>query len=143
MRLENRCFAGRTTDSGAWRRVSRPIAGDASASRAAKAGCEGRPGGSGGPGSRGGCRLQVREACGLCELEGAQQVALAACELGALLAGAGGAGERAEVQALKLVAHVAPGVAGLVLDDPDQQQREPAEQDVRADAVFAAVMDGA
>src|SRR5436190_1235020 len=83
---------GRTTDSGAWRRVSRPIAGDASASRAAKAGCEGRPGGSGGPGSRGGCRLQVREACGLCELEGAQQVALAACELGALLAGAGGAG---------------------------------------------------
>jgi len=46
---------------------------------------------------------------------------LAGGELGALLAGAGGAGERAEVQALGLVADVAPGVAGFVFDDADQQ----------------------
>jgi hypothetical protein len=32
---------------------------------------------------------------------------------------------------------------GLGLGDPDQQQREPAEDDVRADAVFLAVADGA
>jgi hypothetical protein len=38
---------------------------------------------------------------------------------------------------------LAPGVVGLVLGDPDQQQREPAEQHVRADLVFFAVMDGA
>jgi hypothetical protein len=35
-----------------------------------------------------------------------------------------GAGERPEVHALELVAEVAPGVCGLVLGDPDQQQRE-------------------
>jgi hypothetical protein len=32
---------------------------------------------------------------------------------------------------------------GLVLGDADQQQREPAEDDVGADAVFLAVADGA
>jgi len=46
------------------------------------------------------------------------------------------------MQSLQFVADVAPGVAGLVLDDPDQQQRQPAQQDVRADVVFAAVIDG-
>ncbi len=98
-------------------------------------------GGLGGRDGRG-RRVQAGEACGFGQLEGVQDVALAGGELGALLAGAGGAGERAEVQALGLVADVAPGVAGFVLDDADQQQRQPAEQDVRADAVLAAVIDG-
>ena len=35
-----------------------------------------------------------------------------------------------------------PGLAGLAFGDADQQQREPAEQDVRADAVLEAVEDG-
>ena len=52
----------------------------------------------------------------------------------------GAAAEGALVQALELAADVAPGVCGLVLGDPDQQQRQPAQLDVGADAVFLAVM---
>jgi len=87
--------------------------------------------------------VEVQEQRRLSDVQGAEDVALAGGELGALLAGAGGSGERAEVHALELVAEVAPGVAGLVLGDPDQQQREPAEDHVRADPVFFAVADGA
>ena len=36
-----------------------------------------------------------------------------------------------------------PGLAGAGLDDPDQEQREPAEHDVGADALFEAVVDRA
>jgi len=45
------------------------------------------------------------------------------------------------VHAVELVTDVAPGVAGRVLDDPDEEEREPAELDVGADAVFAVVED--
>jgi hypothetical protein len=44
---------------------------------------------------------------------------------------------------VELVAQSAPGVAGGGLGDADEQQREPAQHDVRADAVFEAVVDGA
>ena len=64
-------------------------------------------------------------------------------EPGGVLDVAGGAGEGDEVRALELAARVAPGVAGVAFDDADRQQREPADQDVRADAVFEAVEDGA
>jgi hypothetical protein len=59
-----------------------------------------------------------------------------------LTAGAGGPGEGPEVEALELVAEVAPGVLGVGFGDPDQQQRKPAEQHVRADPVFLAVVHG-
>ena len=49
--------------------------------------------------------------------------------------------ESDQVHAVELVAHVAPGVARLVLDSADEQEREPAELDVGADAVFAIVED--
>jgi hypothetical protein len=45
------------------------------------------------------------------------------------------------VQFLKVLADAVPGAAGGGLDDPDKQQREPAEDDVGADAVFEPVMD--
>jgi len=48
-----------------------------------------------------------------------------------------------QVHPVELVAQVAPGVPGGVLDDPDQQQRQPAELDVAADPVLAVVEDGA
>ena len=41
------------------------------------------------------------------------------------------------------VAMRAPGLAGAAFGDPDEQQREPAEQDVGADAVFEPVEDRA
>src|ERR687890_1391569 len=60
----------------------------------------------------------------------------------------GRAGEGAHVQALELVPGVGPGRsliggAGAGLDDPGQEQREPAENDVGADAVLEAVIDRA
>jgi len=50
---------------------------------------------------------------------------------------------RSALFACSRVADVAPGVAGVVLDHPDQQQGEPAQLDVRADPVFAVVEDRA
>lgn len=57
--------------------------------------------------------------------------------------GAGGAGEGDEVQAAELERDGSPRLAGLAFGDADQQQRQPGQQDVRADAVFEAVKDGA
>jgi hypothetical protein len=50
---------------------------------------------------------------------------------------AGGEGD--QVHPVELVAGGAPGVAGGVLDDPDQQEGQPAQLDVPADAVFTVV----
>ena len=62
---------------------------------------------------------------------------------GALLDAAGGSGELAEVHAVELVAQVAPGVAAGGLGEADEQQREPAQQHVSADAPLEVVVDGA
>src|SRR5712691_671196 len=96
-------------------------------------------GGSGGLGGR----FEVEEAGRLGQLEVAQDLFLAGGEFGALAADAGRAGEGAEVEPFELVAEVAPGFAGGVLGDADEEQGEPAEQDVGADPVFLAVVDGA
>src|SRR5712691_8391708 len=96
-------------------------------------------GGSGGPGGR----FEVEEAGRLGQLEVAQDLFVAGGEFGALAADAGRAGEGAEVEPFELVAEVAPGFAGGVLGDADEEQGEPAEQDVGADPVFLAVVDGA
>jgi hypothetical protein len=45
--------------------------------------------------------------------------------------------------AVELVANAAPGVAGGVVDDPDQEEGESAGLGVGADAVFLVVEDGA
>src|SRR5680860_1447637 len=50
-----------------------------------------------------------------------------------------GGGQGDQVHPVELVGDVAAGVAGGVLDGPDQQQREPAQLDVAADAVLAVV----
>jgi hypothetical protein len=60
---------------------------------------------------------------------------------GGLAEGAGGAGEGADVQLVELVADVVPGQAGGGLGDADQQQGQPAQDDVGADALFEAVVD--
>jgi len=88
-------------------------------------------------------RLEIEEQRWLGDAEGSEDVALAGGELGALPARAGGPRECAEVHALQFVAEVALGVGGLVLGDPDQQQRQPAEEHVRADPVFLAMVHGA
>jgi hypothetical protein len=77
------------------------------------------------------------------DLEPVEDRALGVGEPGGLLELAGGAGERDEVEAFELAAQVAPGVAGLAFAEADEQQREPADQDVRADALLEAVEDRA
>ena len=52
-----------------------------------------------------------------------------------------GGGEGDQVHPVELVGDVAPGVAGGVLGDPDEQQREPAQLDVGTDAVLALMED--
>ena len=75
------------------------------------------------------------------EVEGGEHVALGLGGFGGLAEGAGGAGEGAGLQALEFVAQAVPGVAGGGLGDADEQQGEPAQQDVGADAVFEPVVD--
>ena len=76
-------------------------------------------------------------------LAGAVDRALGIREGGRLGDGAGGAFEGDEVQAVELAADGAPGLGALAFDDADQQERKPAEGDVRADPVLEAVEDGA
>ena len=66
----------------------------------------------------------------------AEDVALGLGDLGALPEGAGGAGERADVDAVELAAEVGPGGIAGVLGDAGQEQGEPAQDDVGADALF-------
>jgi hypothetical protein len=47
------------------------------------------------------------------------------------------------VESLELVAEVAPDVSGGVLGDPNEQQREPPEKDMRSDPLVFAVVNGA
>jgi hypothetical protein len=75
-------------------------------------------------------------------LQGPEDVPLGFGELGALPECAGGASEGSDVDAGELAAQFGPGLAGGVLGDPGQEEDEPAEDDVGADAVFSAVVDG-
>ena len=63
--------------------------------------------------------------------------------LGALCDVAVGGGEGDQVHAVEFVAQGAPGVAGGGFGDAHQQQRQPAQLDVGADAVLAVVVDRA
>src|SRR5215204_7481474 len=74
------------------------------------------------------------------DVEPGEQVALGLGQLGAPADHAGGAGEGAGVEPVEVTTHVVPGVAGAGLDDADEQQREPAQHDVGADAFFEAVI---
>ena len=44
--------------------------------------------------------------------------------------------ESHQMEPLELVAKVAPGLPGLILGDPDQQQGQPADADVGPNAAF-------
>jgi hypothetical protein len=68
---------------------------------------------------------------------------LAGADLGALAEGACGAGEGADLDAVELAPELGPGGAAGVFGDAGQEQREPAQDDVGADALFLAVVDGA
>src|SRR6266566_1690283 len=82
---------------------------------------------------------EVEEPGGFTELERGEDGLLAGGGCGALRNVAVGGGQRDEVHTVEFVADVAPGVVGGVLDHPEQQQREPAQLDVGADAVFPVV----
>src|SRR5262249_38057828 len=70
-----------------------------------------------------------------------EPVGLGLGRLGALPGGAGGTGDGADVQLVEVVADVVPGAPGGGLSDADQQQGQPAQDDVGADTWFEAVVD--
>ena len=76
------------------------------------------------------------------DFQGCEDVAGRLGDAGALAGGAGGPGEGADGDALQVASYRGPGLAGLVLRDADQEQGEPAEDDVGADALFEPVVDG-
>src|SRR6266704_5792352 len=86
---------------------------------------------------------ELPDARGLGQLELGEDGVLGGGELGALAEGPCWAGEGAELDPLQLVAKVWPGVAAGGLDGAGQQQRQPAQQHVGADALFLAVVDRA
>ena len=64
-------------------------------------------------------------------------------DLGALAEDPGGAVEGADGDPVELAAQFRPGGAAGVLGDAGQEEGEPAEDDVGADALLFAVVDGA
>src|SRR6266508_4656965 len=92
------------------------------------------------PGSGAGGELD--DLLGRGQLELGEDGLLRRGELGALAEGAGRAGESADVEAVQVATKRRPGLAGGGLCDADQQQRQPAQDDVGADAVLEAVVDG-
>lgn len=62
-------------------------------------------------------------------------------EWGGLDEAPGRPGQFGRVDATMLRRHLAPGHRAPTLGDADEQQREPAQQDVRADAILEAVED--
>jgi len=89
-----------------------------------------------------GRKVVVEDLRRLTDLEGRQDLALALRGRRALGDAAVPRLQGDEVHAVELVAEVAPGVAGRVLGDADEEQAEPAQLDVASDAVLAAMEDG-
>jgi len=72
-----------------------------------------------------------------------ENVPLGFGDLGALAEGPGGAGEGADGDAVELAAELRPGGVAGVLGDAGQQQRQPAQDDVGADALCLVAVDRA
>src|SRR6266700_3509615 len=101
-----------------------------------------RPGRLEGAGPGSGTRGQLVDLARRVEAEPGQQVPGGLGQFGALSEGPGGPGEGAQVDPAEFAAHHRPGLACRVLGDADEQQREPAQQDVGADPFFEPVVDG-
>src|SRR5665811_2265929 len=86
---------------------------------------------------------EVEESRRLGHVERGQDLLLTGSEHGALRDVAFAGGEGDQVETVEFVADVAPGVAGGVLHDSDQQQGQPAQLDVGADPVLAIMEHGA
>jgi hypothetical protein len=76
-------------------------------------------------------------------LECGEDRALRVGRRGGLLDGAGGTLQSDEVESLQLGCDPPPALIGGAFGDPDQQQGEPADDDVRLDAVLEPVEDRA
>src|SRR5665647_3439573 len=83
--------------------------------------------------------FEVAERRRLGQLQGGEDLALASGGQRTLGDPAFAGLQGDEVQALKLVADASPGLPGGVLDDADEEQCQPAEPRVGADAVLAVV----
>ena len=86
--------------------------------------------------------LEIEEATRLGDVEGRGDLGLTCRGSRALGHPSFGGLHGDQVHAVELVAHVPPGVAGAVLDDPHEKESEPAELDVAADPVLKMVEQG-
>jgi hypothetical protein len=77
------------------------------------------------------------------DLECGEDGALRVGRRGGLLDGAGGAVQGDGVEPLQLGCDPPPALAGGAFGDPDQEEGEPADDDVRLDAALEPVGDGA
>jgi len=90
-----------------------------------------------------GCRGGLDDLLRVRDVELGGQVALGLGELGGLPERPGRAGKRAQGEQVQLVGDLGPRDAGSGLRDADQQQGQPAQDDVGADAFFLAMVDRA
>ena len=70
-----------------------------------------------------------------------ENVGLGGGQQGGVDGGAGAAGQAHRVHPAQVGGDAAPGGAGAAFGDADEQQRQPAQQDVGADAMFESVED--
>src|SRR5665213_3663507 len=89
----------------------------------------------------GGRKLEIEEPAGLGDVECLEYLGLTGGGGRPLGHASFGRLHGDEMHAVELVADVAPGVAGAVLDDPHEQQPEPAELDVASDPVLTVMED--
>ncbi len=101
-----------------------------------------RPGRLEGAGPGSGTRGQLVDLAGRFDADPGQQVPGGLGQFGALPECPGGPGESTQVDPAEFAAHHRPGLPGRVLGDADEQQRQPAQQDVGADPFFEPVVDG-
>src|SRR5579864_7508848 len=92
--------------------------------------------------SAGGGKGELVDLRGRGDAEPVEDVLLGLADLGALAEGAGGAVEGADGDAVELAAQFGPGGCAGVLGDAGEQEGEPAEDDVGADPLLFAVVDG-
>ena len=100
------------------------------------------PGWGAGLGGWGGGGPEFAELSWLVDVQGGEDAGLGVGGGGAPFHGVGRSGEGAEVDLVEVVAHVPPRVPGAGFGDTDQQEGEPAQHDVSADAGLEAVVDG-
>ena len=88
-----------------------------------------------------GRNLEIKETSRLGDVEGPEDLGLTGSGVRSLSHSSLSSLHGDQMHAVEFVSHVAPGVVSSVLKDPHEQQPQPAELDVDANAVLAVMKD--